>query len=310
MPIPAATEVTVCIPARNAERTIRHSLASVLASAAVQRVVVRDDGSDDETAEAVRSMDDRRVFLHPDRHAVGHGAAMNDTLEHVDTELVARMDADDVALPWRFSSQLRGFRREDDFLFSPVVHFNDAHTWLRPQRLTAVSRRGAASRLLVENPFMHPTMIARTRVLRAMSGYRSVASEDYDLWLRAAAAGCSLRRTALPVVAYRRHGAQLSRSDSWRRARLGSPDVEVAFDELALQELGWVPGWFSWRRAGFPRGAAPVGVGSDVERMLDHVRMLPTGDRRHLERRLRWIRARASGTDPRPPHLVPQRAGA
>lgn len=286
-------QVTVCMPARNASRTIVHALGSVLSSPAVARVVVRDDGSDDATSEAVRSIDDRRVLLLPDRHAVGHAGAMNAALEHADTEFVARMDADDITLPWRFTNQLRAFRDEDDFLFSPVVHFDDTRTFARPQRLTRVSPASAASRLLVENPFMHPTMIARTGVLRALAGYRSVASEDYDLWLRAAAAGCSLRRTTIPVVAYRRHAAQLSRSESWSRARSASPDVEAAFDVLASRELGWVPGWFAWRRAGFPRAAAPAGLQIDVEQMLEHVRRLPPGDRNHLVRRLRWMRARA-----------------
>jgi glycosyltransferase involved in cell wall biosynthesis len=286
--------ITVCMPARNAARTIRHSVESVLASGAVARVVVLDDGSDDETTEVVRSIPDPRVLVHPDHHPVGPGPAMNAALDHVDTELVARMDADDVALPWRFSAQLRSFRDDDDFLFSPVMHFSDSRTWARPQRLTAASRAASAARLLVENPFMHPTMIARTDRLRSLGGYRSPASEDYDLWLRAAAAGCSLRRTALPVVAYRRHSSQVSGTAEWSRARLASPDVENAFDALALHELGWIPGWFRWRRAGFPLGEAPVGVVDDVDRMLVHVGHLPRGDRSHLVRRLRWIRSRAS----------------
>jgi GT2 family glycosyltransferase len=288
------SRITVCMPARNAARTIRHAVESVLASGDVARVVVRDDGSDDGTADVVRSIPDPRVFVHPDHHAVGHGAAMNAALDHADTEFVARMDADDVALPWRFGAQLRSFRRDDDFVFSPVLHFRDSSPWARPQRLTAASRAASAARLLVENPFMHPTMLARTEALRVLGGYRSVASEDYDLWLRAAAAGCSLRRTTLPVVAYRGHGGQLSRSPEWSRARLASPDVEVAFDELARRELGWVPGWFRWRRAGFPLETTPAGIGDDVDRMLVHVRQLPYGDRAHLVRRLRWIRSRAS----------------
>ncbi|WP_144756148.1 glycosyltransferase family 2 protein [Curtobacterium pusillum] len=307
-----APQITVCMPARNAGRTILRAITSVLASRHVARVVIRDDGSDDQTSEIVRAIDDRRVVLHPHRHSVGHGAAMNDALRYVDTELVARMDADDVSLPWRFSSQLLAFRDDDDFLFSPVFHFSDTGAWGRPQRLTPVSHRGAASRLLVENPFMHPTMIARTHALETLAGYRSVASEDYDLWLRAAGAGYSLRRTTIPVVAYRRHDAQLSRSASWSRARSASPDVEAAFDALARRELGWVPAWFSWRRAGFPRGAAPQGTDVDVERMLNHVHRLPIGDRIHLARRLRWIRARAevSGPGPRPPLSSSSRATA
>jgi len=297
--------ITVCIPARNAARTIRHAVQSSLTSDAVVRVVIRDDGSDDRTADVVRSVADPRVLVHPEHHAVGHGAAMNAALDYADTEFVARMDADDVALPWRFSAQLRSFRYDDDFVFSPVLHFSDSSRWARPQRLTATSPEAAAARLLVENPFMHPTMLARTQVLRALAGYRSVASEDYDLWLRAAAAGFSLRRAAMPVVAYRRHGGQLSRSPEWSRARLASPDVETAFDALALRELGWVPRWFRWRRAGFPLGATPDGIHDDVERMLVHVRQLPPGDRSHLVRRLRWMRSRASSPDERSARLSP-----
>ena len=55
-----AESVSVLIPARNEERTIRRAVESVLASRGVDlEVVVMDDHSEDRTAEIVRALADR-----------------------------------------------------------------------------------------------------------------------------------------------------------------------------------------------------------------------------------------------------------
>src|SRR4051794_10401516 len=98
--------LSVIVPAFNAAGTIASAIRST--TRALPRdaeVVVLDDGSADGTADAVRALDDARVRVisRPNR---GVAVTLNDLLDATDSELVARMDADDLVLPGRFVRQL------------------------------------------------------------------------------------------------------------------------------------------------------------------------------------------------------------
>jgi hypothetical protein len=68
--------------------------------------------------------------------------------------------------------------------------------------------------LFVESPLVHPSVMARARVLRALGGYRAFdGPEDYDLWLRAHVAGFRFGKLAEPLLLWRDHKARLTRKD-------------------------------------------------------------------------------------------------
>jgi len=98
----------VVIPARNAARTIRDAITSVLAQTASDlRLFVVDDGSGDGTADIVRAFmaTDRRVNL-ISQPGNGISAAMNAGLAAGDSAFVARLDADDMSHPQRHACQI------------------------------------------------------------------------------------------------------------------------------------------------------------------------------------------------------------
>lgn len=91
-------EVTVVIPAYNAEKYIEKTLASVFEQTVACKVIVVDDASKDETLAIVQ----KYQKLYPDRVQVIHksmnegvSAARNDGVKTADTEYVAFLDADD-----------------------------------------------------------------------------------------------------------------------------------------------------------------------------------------------------------------------
>jgi len=116
-----------------------------------------------------------------------------------------------------------------------------------------------------------------------------MVAEDYDLWLRACVAGLRLTRSGVPAIAYRRHAAQLSSSDGFRR-RAQSDELFIetyrAFTRSTLGvECEWVPG-------------APAVSESDrsaVDALRRSLRArsaaLPAHQRRLLERTLRVLPA-------------------
>jgi glycosyltransferase involved in cell wall biosynthesis len=88
--------ITVVIPAHRAERTIRRALDSVLTSPPGGiRVIVVVDGDLDQTAEIVRSYRDKDVSLLVNDANKGAPFSRNRGLEHVTTDYVMFLDADD-----------------------------------------------------------------------------------------------------------------------------------------------------------------------------------------------------------------------
>ena len=228
--------LSVLVPARNSAATIDLALRSTLrAMPADSELVVLDDASEDRTAELIGRIADPRLRLLRNQVQGGVAAGLNRMLEETDSDLVARMDADDVVLPWRFRTQLRALGTAD-VVFTTVFDWRGSR--VRPPAPVALAPEAFGLHLLVTNPVSHPTMLARRSALAAVDGYRDVPAEDYDLWLRMELAGSRQTRLAVPTLAYRIHEHQVTASSSWRHASWQAPDVAVAYRSLSERLLG------------------------------------------------------------------------
>lgn len=121
-------EVSIVMPAFNAEDYIGEAIASVLAqSIAGWELIVVDDGSTDRTGVIVQSFDDRRITLLRQSNR-GVSAARNAALDHARGEFVTFLDADDLlpsdALATR-AAYLRGNVRVDIANGAVAVTRND-----------------------------------------------------------------------------------------------------------------------------------------------------------------------------------------
>ena len=96
--------VSVVIPTFNRARVLQRAIASALnQSFQGIDVLVIDDGSTDETADVVRSIDDNRLVYIGLPSNVGVSGARNVGIKEACGEYVAFLDSDD-EWPWRFSS--------------------------------------------------------------------------------------------------------------------------------------------------------------------------------------------------------------
>lgn len=228
--------LSVIVPAYQAADTIGSSLGSTLrALPRDAEIVVLDDGSSDGTADAARGLQDSRVRVlsRPNR---GVAATLNDLLAATDSEFVARMDADDLVLPGRFSRQLRALAEGADGAFTTVVTWGSGRPGL--PRPSAISAQAFGLHLLLTNPVAHSTFAGRRAAIEDAGGYRELPTEDYDLWLRMAARGARLQRLALPGLAYRVHPGQVTASADWRRSSWENVELAEAFSALAETLIG------------------------------------------------------------------------
>jgi glycosyltransferase involved in cell wall biosynthesis len=152
---------------------------------------------------------------------VGLVAALNLGIAEARAPLIARMDADDVMHPDRLRAQfdLLHDRPEIALVGTQVELFPAEEVrggyleYIRWQN-AIVEPEQVAAEIYVESPFAHPSVMARTDVLRAAGGYvDGPFPEDYELWLRLHAAGHRMVKVPRVLLRWRERPGRTSRVD-------------------------------------------------------------------------------------------------
>jgi glycosyltransferase involved in cell wall biosynthesis len=209
--------VSWLIPVRDGGAWLSEAVDSAVAQcSAGDEVIVVDDGSQDGAVDALGDT----PFLHRIRQAPqGIVAALERGRCAAQGELIARLDADDVALPGRIDAQRKMFlgeprlgaaggrariHRDGETVPGGMQRYVD---WLNGLQDLHASR-------LVESPLFHPAVTFRANAVQEVGGYEDGPfPEDYDLWLRLVAADWALRSTEREVVVLRDRPDRLTRTD-------------------------------------------------------------------------------------------------
>lgn len=145
---------------------------------------------------------------------------LNVGLQHARGEFIARMDADDIALPQRLERQLC-FLRDNPAI--SVVGGNyqiiDEHDKVvdRPVPLQLDPEK-IYKQLPFESCMAHPSVMMRRADVLKVGGYAyGLFAEDWDLWLRMRRAGMRFANLPDLVLRYRIHSGQSTSIQSWRR---------------------------------------------------------------------------------------------
>ncbi|MDY0274475.1 MAG: glycosyltransferase [Desulfomicrobium sp.] len=131
--------------------------------------------------------------------------ALNLGLDHAKYDLIARMDADDIAYPDRFDKQIKYlFEKSLDMVGSNLELINEEGVCIGTRILPRGSRINQL--LPYKNCFAHNTLLVKKSILIQARGYNSgFNSEDYDLWLRLKRMGVRWDNMPEPLVQYRIH---------------------------------------------------------------------------------------------------------
>ncbi|MCW5833038.1 MAG: glycosyltransferase family 2 protein, partial [Labilithrix sp.] len=181
--------VTVGVPFRDEERYLEAAVRSVLAQTWTNlEVLLVDDGSTDRSLEIARGLRDERITVISDGRRRHLPARLNEITARARGELVARMDADDVAHPDRI-------RREIEALEAGGAGCVAAGTWAAVidagGALFAVleaSLPASSASALERGVFPHATLLARREWLLANPYDEGLTrAEDRDLWCRTVA---------------------------------------------------------------------------------------------------------------------------
>ncbi len=207
--------VSVVLAVRNDARFVRIAVDSVLRQTLSDlELIVIDDASTDETPRLLTAVSDPRLVVLTNDDQAGLAASLNRGLDRASGRYVARLDADDVALPDRLALQVARLRREPEAAIAGTaileVDENDVFGRLHRMPLDARPVRWLS---LFTSPLVHPTILVDREVLDR-HGFRYdswyLESEDYDLLTRllGVAEGANLPQ---PLVLYRQHPGQASK---------------------------------------------------------------------------------------------------
>jgi glycosyltransferase involved in cell wall biosynthesis len=210
------------------------------------------------------------TFLRLERNA-GLGIALDQGLAASRHDIVARMDADDIAMPQRFAVQLPVIEDGADLVGAGMLEFGTDRQDIVGRRTPVSAPADIARYARLHDPFNHPTVVYRRRAVLAAGGYGDLPlMEDYWLFARMIAGGATVVNLPEPLVYYRvgegayerRGGIALLRAELRLQRELlrGGFTTRVQYVRNVSVRGGYrlTPAWIRrplYRRFVAPRGA-------------------------------------------------------
>ncbi len=178
------------MPVRNALPYLDAAVESILGQTFGDfELVIRDDNSTDGSLERLRmfAAQDSRIRLFEGDRSLGPAGSSNWVVEHARGSIIARMDADDVAVSTRLEKQLEILEANAGvvLLGSTWVGIDRQGRVVRNAGLTTFGESSFAA------PFAHGSIMYKREAFDQVGGYRSLCDywEDLDFYVRMARLG-------------------------------------------------------------------------------------------------------------------------
>lgn len=210
--------ISILLPAYNGEKYLSQAIESVLQQTFKNfKVYLINDGSTDNTLKIMKkfAQQDHRVIIITHDN-IGMGASLNKALELVDTEWIARMDADDIMEPIRLERQIDFIKQHPEIaVASSFVSYIDANNKVIGKSTSEFTNKEKVDEYLSKNKligFSHPAVLFKKDVILEVGGYRPQfwPADDIDLWNRVAERGYGILVQPEYLLRYRIHSESVS----------------------------------------------------------------------------------------------------
>jgi glycosyltransferase involved in cell wall biosynthesis len=219
----ASVKVSVILPFYNAEHTLDRAIASIVGQDLedFECILVDNNSSDGSRTIALAWAErDRRLKLIAEaQQGVMH--ASNRGAEESMGFYLARMDADDVALPERLRLQSEFLDKNSDYgaVAGRVLHVGDPQYTEGFRRFvewsnSLCSYEDIYHRRFIEAPIVNPTAMWRRSTMEHLGMYRAGDfPEDYEMWLRWLDGGVKIAKLEEVVLEWHDSKLRLTRTD-------------------------------------------------------------------------------------------------
>ncbi len=179
--------ITVLLPTYNCGEYIGNAIKSILLQTYSEyEFLIIDDGSADFTERVIREMNDPRIRYIYKEHS-GIGDTLNFGLKKASHEMIARMDADDIAHPQRLFKQLRFYRQHPDI---DILSCN--YAVFEENKIKFIVEQPSLHEDIYKNLALfpricHPGVMYKRDKILSSGGYNDkllYGEEDYELWIR------------------------------------------------------------------------------------------------------------------------------
>ena len=259
--------VSILMSVYNNDRFLSAAIDSMLCQTFTDfEFLILDDGSTDRSAEILRSYaaQDARIRL-TRRENRGLTRSLNELLSQAQGEFIARMDADDIALPDRLARQVEFLQNSPQ-----IVCVGTAQDWidedgdkLHHWQPTGDNAELQALMLSGQNHLCHPSALIRREAMLKVGGYDESlrSAQDLDLWLKLGELG-ELSNLPEVLLRYRVHSDSVSEKQAtqqnqnallaceraWQRRGIrGHYAPSRAWRHQFIVQCGWQL-WMSGRR--------------------------------------------------------------
>lgn len=181
-------KVSVLMSVYNGETYLERSIESILSQTYRDfEFLIINDASTDSTKDILENVHDPRIKVITNSVNIGLTKSLNKGIGIARGQYIARMDADDLSLPYRFEIQVGFLDKHPDYavLGSSYLLIDQEGRTVSLVKVPVDDSQIRES-LLKQNCFGHGSVMMRREAVQQVGGYdeRFKYSQDYDLWLK------------------------------------------------------------------------------------------------------------------------------
>ena len=183
-------KVSIIMSVFNGEKYLESAVNSILRQSFLDfEFIIINDGSTDNTEKILKRFTDKRLKIINNKTNIGLTASLNKAIKQARGEFIARMDADDISLPFRLEYQVKFLEENPDIaLVGSSYYICDEKNKIQSIVEVLTEPEKLKQELKKQNWFGHGTVMFRKNIIDNIGAYDESYkyAQDYELWLRIA----------------------------------------------------------------------------------------------------------------------------
>ena len=198
--------ISILMPVFRAERYIEHAIYSILNQTYKNfELIIIYERQNDPTLKLIDKYNDVRIKKHFfQKTQRGISEQLNYGIGIAKGNIIARMDADDIAMPDKIQKQLDYLTTNTEIgIIGTNAYFINENGEIIFEKKFPQYHKSIEFMMPVINSILHPSILVYKKIIRDAGWYVSPTAEDHDLYLRLLLNGIKFYNIQEPLLKYR-----------------------------------------------------------------------------------------------------------